>query len=107
VGKPTDEPANRHLAFQARQIDADAQMRAGCERKMPVRLTRDIQPVGRIELFGVAVGRADAKIQLAAGGQLNAAQSAEKEISTMQRYLEIRAPFDGIISARRIAARND
>jgi len=35
--------------------------------------------------------------------QLNAAQSAEKEISAMQRYLEIRAPFDGIISARGIS----
>jgi membrane fusion protein, multidrug efflux system len=35
--------------------------------------------------------------------QLNAAQSAEKEISAMQSYLEIRAPFDGIISARSIS----
>jgi RND family efflux transporter MFP subunit len=35
--------------------------------------------------------------------QLQAAQSSEKEISVMQSYLEIRAPFDGIISARNVS----
>ena len=35
--------------------------------------------------------------------QLEAAQSVQKEISAMQRYLEIRAPFDGIISARNVS----
>ncbi|HLZ17851.1 MAG TPA: efflux RND transporter periplasmic adaptor subunit [Cyclobacteriaceae bacterium] len=35
--------------------------------------------------------------------QLEAAQSAQKEISVMQSYLEIRAPFDGIISARNVS----
>jgi membrane fusion protein (multidrug efflux system) len=35
--------------------------------------------------------------------QLEAAQSAQKEISIMQSYLEIRAPFDGIISARNVS----
>lgn len=35
--------------------------------------------------------------------QLQAAQSAEKEISVMQSYLEIRAPFDGIISSRNVS----
>src|SRR6267154_1454706 len=75
VGKPTDESRNRHPAFQSRQVDADAQMRAGGECKMPVGRTRDIQPVGRVELHGVAVGRTDAKIQLTAGRQLNAAHS--------------------------------
>jgi membrane fusion protein (multidrug efflux system) len=34
--------------------------------------------------------------------QLQAAQSAQKEILTMQHYLEIRAPFSGIISARNV-----
>ncbi len=36
--------------------------------------------------------------------QLSAAQSAQKEIAVMQSYLEIRAPFDGIISAKSISA---
>jgi membrane fusion protein, multidrug efflux system len=36
--------------------------------------------------------------------QLQAAQSAKKEIAAMQSYLEIRAPFDGIISAKSISA---
>jgi len=36
--------------------------------------------------------------------QLQAAQSAQKEIAAMQSYLEIRAPFDGIISAKSISA---
>ncbi len=36
--------------------------------------------------------------------QLEAAMSAQKEIAVMQSYLEIRAPFDGIISARNINA---
>jgi RND family efflux transporter MFP subunit len=35
--------------------------------------------------------------------QLQAAQSVEKEISVMQSYLEIRAPFEGIISARNVS----
>jgi len=35
--------------------------------------------------------------------QLQAAQSTQKEISQMQSYLEIRAPFDGIISARNVS----
>ncbi len=35
--------------------------------------------------------------------QLQAAQSVEKEISAMEHYLEIRAPFDGIISARNVS----
>jgi len=35
--------------------------------------------------------------------QLEAAQSTQKEISQMQSYLEIRAPFDGIISARNVS----
>jgi RND family efflux transporter MFP subunit len=35
--------------------------------------------------------------------QLQAAQSVQKEISVMQSYLEIRAPFDGIISARNVS----
>ncbi len=35
--------------------------------------------------------------------QLQAAQSSEKEISVMQSYLEIRAPFEGIISARNVS----
>ena len=35
--------------------------------------------------------------------QLQAAQSTQKEISAMQSYLEIRAPFDGIISARNVS----
>jgi membrane fusion protein (multidrug efflux system) len=35
--------------------------------------------------------------------QLQAAQSTQKEISQMQSYLEIRAPFDGVISARNIS----
>ena len=35
--------------------------------------------------------------------QLQAAESAQKEISQMQSYLEIRAPFDGIISARNLS----
>lgn len=34
--------------------------------------------------------------------QLEAAQSAQKEIAVMQSYLEIRAPFNGIISARNV-----
>ena len=34
--------------------------------------------------------------------QLEAAQSAQKEIAEMQSYLEIRAPFSGIISARNV-----
>ena len=35
--------------------------------------------------------------------QLQAAESTQKEISQMQSYLEIRAPFDGIISARNVS----
>ena len=35
--------------------------------------------------------------------QLQAAQSTQKEISAMQSYLEIRAPFDGVISARNVS----
>jgi membrane fusion protein (multidrug efflux system) len=35
--------------------------------------------------------------------QLQAAESVQKEISQMQSYLEIRAPFDGIISARNVS----
>ena len=35
--------------------------------------------------------------------QLQAAESTQKEISVMQSYLEIRAPFDGIISARNVS----
>jgi len=35
--------------------------------------------------------------------QLQAAESAQKEISQMQSYLEIRAPFNGIISARNVS----
>ncbi len=35
--------------------------------------------------------------------QLDAAQAAQKEISVMQGYLEIRAPFSGIISVRNIS----
>jgi RND family efflux transporter MFP subunit len=35
--------------------------------------------------------------------QLQAQQSMEKEISQMQSYLEIRAPFDGVISARNVS----
>jgi RND family efflux transporter MFP subunit len=34
--------------------------------------------------------------------QLQAAQSAHKEILEMQNYLQIRAPFDGIITARNV-----
>jgi RND family efflux transporter MFP subunit len=34
--------------------------------------------------------------------QLNAAKAFHKEISVMQSYLEIRAPFDGIITARNV-----
>ncbi|HEV8515149.1 MAG TPA: efflux RND transporter periplasmic adaptor subunit [Cyclobacteriaceae bacterium] len=35
--------------------------------------------------------------------QLQAAESTQKEISQVQSYLEIRAPFDGIISARNVS----
>ena len=34
--------------------------------------------------------------------QLQAAQSAHKEISEMQNYLQIRAPFNGVITARNV-----
>src|SRR5882757_10206729 len=98
VGKPTDESRNRHPAFQPRQVDADAQMRAGGERKMPVGRTRNIQPVGRIELLGIPVGCTDAKIQLAAGRQLNAAQSCVNScspISKLIRTFESKKLFDG------------
>ena len=65
---------------------------------MPVGRTRNIQPVGRIELLGVAVGRTDAKIELAALGQLNAAYSCidgGSPVSKLIRTFESKKLFDG------------
>jgi len=45
-----------------------------------------------------ALGRSNSDL-----AQLKAAESAQKEIATMQSYLEIRAPFNGIISARNVS----
>ncbi|MBS1506416.1 MAG: efflux RND transporter periplasmic adaptor subunit [Bacteroidetes bacterium] len=45
-----------------------------------------------------ALGKSNADL-----AQLKAAESTQKEIATMQSYLEIRAPFNGIISARNVS----
>lgn len=45
-----------------------------------------------------ALGKSNADL-----AQLKAAESTQKEIATMQSYLEIRAPFSGVISARNVS----
>ena len=65
---------------------------------MPVGRTRDIQPVGCIELLGVPVRRTDTKIQLAARRQLNAAQfgiDGGSPISKLIGAFESKKLFDG------------
>src|ERR1700722_12486089 len=81
-------------------------MRTRCEREMPVRRTRDIQPVGRIELFRVAVRRADAEIQQAAGRQLDIPQAGihgGSPISKLIRTLESKKLLDGAPDQFRIS----
>ena len=72
---------------------------------MPVGRTRDIQPVGRIELFRVAVRRADAEIQQAAGRQLDTPQSGihgSSPISKLIRTLESKKLLDSAADQFRI-----
>src|SRR5450631_175302 len=92
-----EEPRYRHLAFQPRQVDADALMRARGKRKMPVGRARDIQPVGRIELLRVPVGRTDAKMQRASGRNIDATQAGVNggsPITELIRTLESKKLLD-------------
>src|SRR5260370_6073721 len=64
--EPADQPADRDGAFHARQHGAQAHMHARAEGDMAVGLAGRVETVGLGELSGIAVGRADADMDVGA-----------------------------------------
>jgi hypothetical protein len=61
IGEPREEARQRNARLEPREVHPGARMDAGPEREVPVRVARQHEGVGRPELRGIAVRRADAK----------------------------------------------
>jgi len=57
-GEALDEAKDGDLSFEARELAADAEMRAGAEGQMLVVLAADVEHIGILELLGIAIGGA-------------------------------------------------
>src|SRR5437660_12722689 len=73
--KPCQHLADRHLRLHAGERHASAGMDAGREGEMPVGLAADVETIRIFELRRVAVGGADADMNIAAGRNLHAAEA--------------------------------
>src|ERR1700691_5264808 len=59
VRKPLQEAPHCRAQFNPRKAAAQAVMHAMAQRDMPVRVARDLEPVGIVELLRVAIGGTD------------------------------------------------
>src|SRR6202044_3941348 len=74
AAKALEQPAHGHLRLHARQRHAGTGVNAGAEGEMPIRLSVDVEAIGIGELPRIAIGRADADMQIASGLDGNVAQ---------------------------------
>ena len=82
-------------------------MDAGAEGKMPIRLTADVEPVGIGELRGIAIGGADADMDISAGFHCYPAENGialGAAIAKLVRTLRAQELLDGRIDEFRVRA---
>src|SRR5260370_5882117 len=89
--EPADQLADRDGAFQARQHGAQAHMHARAEGDMAVGLAGRVETVGLGELSGIAVGRADADMDVGARRQ---ALAADLEVGHQPTIAELVGAFE-------------
>ena len=89
IGKALQELSDCDAAFQPRQREARADMRAGAEGEMAVRRAGDIECVRAGEDVGIAVGGADAQRQQRAFGSATPPSSVSIATLRLPSWFEL------------------
>jgi len=98
------EAEARHEAIEAQRVEAGAKLvaeQATYDRMKAAAATPGVVAGNELLLAEKAVDAARARVR-ALESSLRAARAAVQVVEEMQRYLQITAPFDGVITERRV-----